>query len=85
MPGGGTDQVYFGTDSTGLTGAQLAQVEFFSGAGTGDLGSAIILADGEIVPIPEPSTWVAAALAAAVIGYSLSVNRNRKKRLLARA
>ncbi|PZR72047.1 MAG: hypothetical protein DLM73_14205 [Chthoniobacterales bacterium] len=30
------------------------------------------------VPIPEPSTWGAAALAAAVIGYQLSVVRRRR-------
>ena len=70
LTGGGTDQVYFGTDTTGLTSVQLAQVEFFSGAGTGDLGSAIILADGEIVPIPEPSTWVGGGLALLSVGYT---------------
>jgi len=28
----------------------------FSGSGTGFLGTATILSDGELVPIPEPST-----------------------------
>ena len=69
LTGGGTDQLYFGTDSTGLTSGQLAQVEFFSGAGTGDLGSAIILANGELVPVPEPSTWIGGALALLAVGW----------------
>jgi autotransporter-associated beta strand protein len=82
ITGGGTDQLYFGSDVTGLTAAQLADVQFFSGAGTGAYtAGAIILADGEIVPVPEPSTWAASALALAVIGYQFSVVRRRKAHL----
>ena len=62
--GGGTNQVYFGNDNTGLTAAQLADVIFYSDAGNTALGFAQILADGEIVPtaVPEPATWVAGGL-----------------------
>lgn len=70
VTGGGTDQVYFGNDATGLTSTQLAQIEFFSGSGTGDLGTATILSNGEIVPVPEPSTWVAGLLTLAAVGYT---------------
>jgi hypothetical protein len=68
VTGGGTDQLYFGSDNTGLTASQLAEVQFFSGAGTGTYGiGALILADGEIVAIPESSTWVVGTLALAAL------------------
>lgn len=57
----GVDTIRFGTDNTGLTGAQLNQI-FFT-----DLGNATAQIDGSgfisPVPVPEPS-----ALAFAVIG-----------------
>src|SRR5207237_378854 len=69
--GGGTDQLYFGNTSSGLTGAQLNQISFYSDAGNSLFGGgAAILSSGEVVPIPEPSTWLAAALAVGVIGHS---------------
>jgi len=62
--GGGTDQLLFGTTSSGLTAGQIAEIQFLnpSGFSAGTYGAAI-LANGEIVPIPESSTWVAGALA----------------------
>jgi autotransporter-associated beta strand protein len=62
--GGGTDQVYFGNDNTGLTASQLAEINFFSDNGLTPLGVAQILGNGEIVPVavPEPGTWVAGGL-----------------------
>ena len=64
--GGGTDQIYFGSDSTGLTNGQLSEIRFYSGNGTGFLGTGSILSDGEVVPdlaaVPEPSTLAAAFL-----------------------
>jgi fibronectin-binding autotransporter adhesin len=53
--GGGTDQVYFGSFSSGLTSAQVAEVRFVDPAGF-DPGTyaAQILATGEIVAVPEP-------------------------------
>ncbi len=67
--GGGTDQVYFGNDNTGLTASQLAEITFYSDSGVTALGIAQILADGEIVPVavPEPGTWFAAALLASTL------------------
>ena len=68
--GGGTDQLYFGSDTTGLTAAQLLDFQFYSGSGTGAYGAgALILANGEIVPVAETSTWLAAALGAGAIGF----------------
>ena len=82
--GGGTDQLYVGNDSTGLTGGRLGQVEFYSDSGITALGVAQILGDGELVPtaVPEPSTWFAAALA--VAGLAL-MQRKRIKALCSRA
>ena len=56
--GNGTDQLYFGTDTTGLTAEQLGQIAFYSDAGTTFLGTAGYAndLDGEVVPVPEPST-----------------------------
>ena len=48
--GGGSDQIKFGTDITGLTTAQLAQVKWINPYGGGDITGARILATGEIVP-----------------------------------
>lgn len=86
LTGGGLDQLFFGNNSSGLSLAQLADFQFYSGAGTGAYTpGAIILSDGEVVPltaVPEPSTWIGAALALAAIGFS---QRQRVRRLLARA
>jgi len=69
--GGGMDRLLFGTDSSGLTASQIAEVHFLnpSGFSAGTYG-AVILATGEIVPVPEPSTWVAAAFAFAGLGFT---------------
>jgi autotransporter-associated beta strand protein len=75
--GDGTDQVYFGTDTNGLTSTQLNQISFYSDGGTTLLGTAQILADGEIIPlapVPEASTWFAAALA---LGATAFISRRR--------
>ena len=73
--GGGTDQLYFGSDATGLTAAQLLEIQFYSGNGTGPYGTgALILANGEIVPTPEPSTYLAAILG---LGASFYFRRKR--------
>jgi autotransporter-associated beta strand protein len=68
--GGGTDQLYFGSDTTGLTAAQLLNIQFYSGNGTGAYGAgALILANGEVAPVPEPSTYIVGILALSVLGY----------------
>lgn len=53
--GGGTDQLFFGSSDAGLSIDQLNQISFFSGPGTGFLGTGSILGTGEITPVPEPS------------------------------
>ena len=65
--GGGTDQLFFGTDATGLTSTQLGEIDFYSGgAGSTLLGIGTILSTGEVtysaVPVPEPATWLGGAL-----------------------
>jgi hypothetical protein len=72
--GNGTDQIYFGSDITGLTPTQLSQITFFSDSGTTFLGVGAwgLDLDGEVVPIavPEVSTWIGGALALLVVGYT---------------
>jgi fibronectin-binding autotransporter adhesin len=87
LTGNGTDQLYFGTDATGLTASQLAQISFYSDSGSTFLGfgSWGTDLDGEVVPlaaVPEPSTWIGAALALAAIGYT---QRRKFRQLIARA
>ncbi len=66
--GGGTDELFFGNNATGLTASQLLQVQFYSGNGTGAYGAgALILANGEVVPIPEVRTFLPGLLAALVV------------------
>jgi hypothetical protein len=70
--GNGTDQLYFGTDATGLTADQLGQIAFYSDSGTTFVGWAGYASDldGEVVPVPEPSTWFATALALGALGFN---------------
>ncbi len=75
VTGGGAEAILFGTNTSGLTAAQLDQISFYSGSGTGFLGTGAwaTIGDGEVVPlvpVPEPSTWVAGALALLAIGYT---------------
>ena len=47
----------FGSDATGLTAAQLAEISFYSDAGTSLLGTGAIDSLGDVtVAIPEPDT-----------------------------
>lgn len=68
--GGGADQLFFGGNDSGLTQAQLGQIVFadYPGFGTAQL------ADGEVVPVPEPGAIAAAFGLAALIGW-----RERKR------
>ena len=50
MAGGGIHQISFGSNSTGLTPAQLAQIRFHNPAGSIGYYPATILNPGEIVP-----------------------------------
>ena len=67
----GNDRLLFGVDP-GLTAAQLSNVRFFDDSGA-FIGAGEIIGYGnmfELVAIPEPSTWLAAALALGAIGFS---------------
>jgi autotransporter-associated beta strand protein len=67
--GGGTDQLFFGNSASGLTAGQLAQIIFYSDAGLTSLGSAVILSTGEVIPVPEPATWVCLGALTALLGW----------------
>jgi autotransporter-associated beta strand protein len=73
LSGGGLDQLFFGNSASGLTNGQLSAINFYSGAGTGFLGTGAILSDGEVVPltaVPEPSTVAAGILVSiAMLGH----------------
>jgi hypothetical protein len=70
--GGGIDQLFFGTDSSGLTPAQLGEIIF-----VGFAPGAQILPTGEVVPIPEPGGVV---VAGCVAGGLLCRRRRRAAR-----
>jgi autotransporter-associated beta strand protein len=82
VTGHGTDQLYFGTDSMGLTLPQLSQIAFYSDSGTTFLGTGgyTIGMDGEIVPVSEPGTWLAAGLAFGGLGFT---QRRRMRKFFA--
>src|SRR5205823_4789437 len=81
--GGGAEQLLFGTDATGLTGTQLAEIVFYSDSGITQYGGpTTILSTGEVVPIPEPGTWISASLAFSAL---LFTQRRRFSRLVHRA
>ncbi len=72
VTGGGTDQLFFGTNGSGLTTAQLGLIDFFSDSGSTPLGSAVIRSNGEVVasslaPVPEPAAALATLLLAAPV------------------
>ncbi len=73
------EQLSFGNSSSGLTSSQLASITFFSDAGFTALGGAEILGNGGLAAaVPEPATYVAAALALALLAWS---QRSRLPRL----
>jgi fibronectin-binding autotransporter adhesin len=91
--GGGSEQLLFGTNTTGITAAQLLDIQFVnpSGMAVGTYNAAFATdGTGEIVPgltvVPEPSTWAIAALAmlmlsvqtARAAAFSRARERNRR-------
>lgn len=72
--GSGTDVLRFGNSATGLNSGQLAQIVFYSDSGVTSLGQATILSDGTVVPVPEPATVAAAALALLLVARRMRRN-----------
>ncbi len=73
------DRLLFAGAGSGLDATQLGQISFFSGPGTGFLGTGSEISFGggyEIVPIPEPSTLY---LAGSLLGFA-SLRRLRQRR-----
>ena len=74
--GGGTDQLFFGSDNTGLISSQLNKITFYPGDGTSTpyslpTGFAPIVGSsfGEVAPVPEPSAVVACLSLLGLAGY----------------
>ena len=76
LSGGGADQLLFGSDSSGLTTAQLAQISFFSDDGQDFLGNATFVSGGEVVPVPEPTALIAMFSG---LGTLLALRRRRSR------
>ena len=57
---GTAGKIFFGSNASGLTAGQLSQINF-----SGYSNGATILSTGEIVAVPEPSTW-------ALLAFSLT-------------
>ena len=66
--GGGADRIFFGSDATGLTAGQLAQIKWVNPLGSGDVTGAAILATGEIVPAATTPTTIGSP---AIVGGQL--------------
>jgi autotransporter-associated beta strand protein len=81
--GGGADELFFGSTSSGLTASQVAEIQFLNPGGlAAGTYSAQILSTGEVTPltlVPEPSTWAAGALTLAALLVS---QRQRFSRLV---
>ncbi len=84
VTGGGTDQVFFGSSTAGLTSTQLSQIYFINpnGLAAGKY-SAIMLSTGEIIPgalvVPEPGTLLA-AMTLSGIALSFELRRRQKNK-----
>ena len=85
--GGGTDQVFVGTDGNGLAQSQLDKISFFSDAGNTFLGTAGFTSgmDGEIVPVPEPSVFLAAMSLLGLAGWRERQREQAKRRATRKA
>ena len=76
ITGGGAEQILFGVNPTGLTAAQLLQIQFVDPAGLSAGTYAAIFAtdgSGEIVPgaqVPEPATVIGGALALGLLAWT---------------
>jgi autotransporter-associated beta strand protein len=67
----GTTKLY--DSATNLTSAQLADISFYSGFGTGFIGTGIF-SGTQIIPVPEPSVVISGLLLLGWLIFSLSPN-----------
>jgi fibronectin-binding autotransporter adhesin len=71
-----SDMLFFGFDNTALTQAQLDHIRFFSGEGTGFLGTGTWAgSNGQVTVVPEPGP-----LGALMIGVSTLLGLRRRRR-----
>ncbi len=77
VTGGGSTQIYFGSNASGLTANQLAQIWFVNPNGMAPgLYRGVLLANGELVPVPEISTvWGGIGVSLMVLAYELKRRR----------
>jgi hypothetical protein len=76
---GGTGQLTQLMDFTSLTQAELNSISFYSGNGTGFLGTGIFSSTnpGEIIPVPEPTVVISGLF---LLGWLIAgAARGRKK------
>ncbi len=79
---GNTDHLFFGTvTGAGVDTGQLGQINFYSDSSLDSfLGTGIYLPDGEVAPVPEPSTWIGGVLAVAAVAFT---QRRRLRKVIA--
>lgn len=76
--GADADRLFFGTDNTALTPAQLGQIRFYADDGVTLLGTgAWAGADGEVTVVPEPGVSVMLVVAGAMAGLGRQRRRTR--------
>lgn len=80
--GNNTDQIYF---NRALDGGELDRIRFYSDFGSSFLGTGFQLGQGsgfqyEVIPVPEPETWLEAALLLAGSGATW-MRSQRKSRI----
>jgi autotransporter-associated beta strand protein len=79
------DRILFAGSSTGLTATDLSKITFYSDNGLTALGPTSEISfngtHAELVPVPEPSTWIAAGLLLGLMGYR---ERRRIREVLSR-
>ena len=68
LSGGGADELFFGSSALGLTPSQLSEIVFVDPNGLQGSYQAEILATGEVVPTPEPTTFAMLATGGLLLG-----------------